>query len=406
MVFNFTLGTTSSVALATFLQSESHPSLVSKAALRRLVLRNTLKKHRRTPVSAQAGSLSSVLVAFEDYLPYLYALDAGLGDWTIGDEEVDVVLEKEVEVEWRPSLRASALGKDAKRVRGAGLDYEICFVLCNLGYVNALLAREQLRQLYAQSIFDPDRRLAAITQATKYLTQAVSVHESAAAQAMEIAVPAAAVDILPSTQDALAKACLAEATLLAVLKDDPYPAVLMQSQDMEDREWMYKAPTIAKVRAHLFARLSLRAAEHAGAAYAILSGSGKGRQGAIDGELPKYLQNLERVSKAKACRFLGIDADLDGKTGPGIGWLRAGKRSLGIRFDESDGARKKGLSKFKSDWKQRREEKKVQKGGEWGADAGAYEESLVLDMLDEKWTRANDMARDWILAHPSSANCC
>ena len=394
MVFNFTLGTTSSVALPSFLRSESHPSLIGKAALRRLILRNALKAHRRLPPAAQSGNLTSVSAALEEYLPYLYALDAGLGGKLVGDEEVDVILEKEVESEWRPSLAAAVLGKGAKRVRGTGLDYEICFVLCNLGYAHTLLARELLRPIYAQAIFDADRRVAALTQATKHLTQAAALHAAAAARATELDVPPAAIDVLPSTQDALARAGLAEATLLAVLKDDPYPAALMQSRDREDREWMYKAPTIAKVRAHLFARLALRAAEHAAAARAIVSGSGRGKPGAIDGELPKYLQNLERVSKAKACRFFGIDADLDGRTGAGIGWLRAGKKSLGVKSDESDGARKKGLSKLKGDWKQRREERKVQKGGEWGADAGAYEESLVIDMLDEKWTKANDMARD------------
>ena len=391
MVPNIDLSTTSSLTFSNFFRSDSHPSLVGKAALHRLVVRNALKSHRRLPASAQASSLSSILTALDEYMPYLFALDAGLAGKPIGDEEIDLVLENEVEVEWRSSLKATAVGIDSNRVKGRGLDYEICFVLCTSAYVNTLLAREQMRQLYAQSILDPDRRTACITQATKYLLQANALHESAAARAAGMSAPAAAVDVAPQVQDALARACLAEATLLAVLKDDPYPAVLMQGRDNDDREWMYKAPTIPKVRAHLFARLSLRAAEHAVTAHAALSTSRKGRDTAIASDVLKYLQNLEKAAKAKACRFLGIDADLEGKTGVAIGWLRAGKKILGVKVDENETARRKGLSKLKSDWKQRREERKVQKGGEWGADAGMYEETLVLDMLEEKWIKSNNM---------------
>ena len=391
MLIHLALPTTSSVVYPAFLRSDSHPSLISKAAVRRLVLCNALKKHRRMPSNARASDLTSVLTAINDYVPYLYALEAGLAGKQIQDEEIDVVLEKELDVEWRPVLLSNTIGKMPRRVKGKGLDYEICFTLCTLGYVHSLLAREQLRQLYANSIHDLERRAVCIAQASKHLTQANSVHESAAARAADLNLPVAAVDVSPAAQDALARSCLAEATLLAILKDDPYPAVLMQSQDRDDREWMYKAPTIPKVRAHLFARLSLRAAEHASTAAAVLGGSGRGGKAAIDDDIRRYFYNLERVAKAKACRFLGIDADLDGKTGTAIGWLQAGRKQLGIKINEKDGGQRKGFSKLKSNWKQRREEKKVQKGGEWGADAGAYEESMILDMLEERWAKANGM---------------
>ncbi|CAJ2501192.1 Uu.00g040450.m01.CDS01 [Anthostomella pinea] len=180
---------------------------------------------------------------------------------------------------------------------------------------------------------------------------------------------------------------LAEATLLAVLKDDPYPAAVIQDRNDNDREWMYKAPEIPKVRAHLFARLCLAAADHAAQASALCQTQGKGVSKLNDG-LVRYLEDFRKTSRAKACRFFGIDAELSGQTGSALGWLRCGLQELGIEPKEA----KKGLSltRMKKDWSEKREDKKVERGTNWGADAGKLEETRVIELLEAKWTKIND----------------
>jgi hypothetical protein len=186
----------------------------------------------------------------------------------------------------------------------------------------------------------------------------------------------------------MASLALAEATLLAVLKDDPYPAVVAQDRNNNDREWMYKAPEIPKVRAHLFARLCLAAADHAAQASSLCqSPVGKGTS-KLNDDLLRYLEDFRKTSRAKACRFFGIDAELSGQTGHALGWLRCGLQELGIESKEA----KKGLSlsRMKKDWSERREDKKIERGTNWGSDAGKLEETRVIEMLEAKWTKVND----------------
>jgi hypothetical protein len=201
---------------------------------------------------------------------------------------------------------------------------------------------------------------------------------------------------------------MAEATLLAVLKDDAYIAACIQSRNPNDKEWMVRAPEIPKVRALLFARLCVRAAEYAEQAAAGLGavGSTSGRAGRVDEDLVRYTGVLARVARARACRFFGVDAELSGKVGEGIAWLRAARTSLGLRgaseedTASSGGSSKGGLSRLKREWTERREERRVNKdaGGSRsekgplgaGDDAGRDEEGRVLAMLETKWVKMND----------------
>jgi hypothetical protein len=48
-----------------------------------------------------------------------------------------------------------------------------------------------------------------------------------------------------------------------------------------------------------------------------------------------------------------------------------------------------GLRGLKQSWQERREDKRVEKGGEWGLDGGRLEECRVVEMLDAKWDREN-----------------
>lgn len=402
MPFRFSIPTTSTLSYSDFFRSESHPSLPLAATTQRVVLRNTLKKHKRLSTQAQESNLQHLISVLDNYLPYLLALDAGLSGNPVSNEEVDVVLEKEVEVEWRPALAASVIGKEAKRVKGSGLDYEICFVLSTLAYSHTLMAQVELKTLNGPAMASLENRTGPIAQATKHLLQANSIHEHIVMRTGDVRFPPSAVDVSVGTQTALASLALAEATLLAILKDDPYPAVVSQDKDRSDREWMYKAPDIPKVRAHLFARLALQAGEHARRALSLLNNAGTARDKAVDEAVLKYVRNVQGTARAKACRFLGIDAELGGKTGEGIAWLIGGKKELGYKVDEASGSSIKGLSKLKKGWMEKMEDKRIEKGIEWGADAGRIEEGRVIEALEAKWNKANDMVRVVQVIFPSS----
>ena len=385
MPFAFTLPTTSNLSFSAYSSSTTHPSLPLTATAYRGVSRHVLKKHKRLPPQSRNSNLSTVLSAVNDYVPYLLTLDAALSSKSVNGEEVELVLRKEIAVQWRTTLSATTPGRQAPRHSGKGLDYEISFILHTLGCAYTLQARAQLLALYASVTPTSDQRVSIITAATKHLLQANSIHNWLASRAIETDASYTTIETLSQTQVGLAALALAEATLLAVLKDDPYPAVVAQGRNKNDTDWMIKPPEIPKVRAHLFARLCLAAADHAGKAEAILSASGR-----VDEKLTKYLTNLNRTSRAKACRFFGIDAELGGETGQGIAWLVGGKKLLGYVGGEEAGSRLTGLAKLRKDWKEKREDKKIEKGGEWGSDAGRLEELRVIEMLEGKWNKMND----------------
>lgn len=142
----------------------------------------------------------------------------------------------------------------------------------------------------------------------------------------------------------------------------------------------------------------------------------QGRSG-LDDELLRYVNVLSRVARARACRFFGVDADLAGKIGEGIAWLRAarGALALGVRSGAGGsgvaeqegggggGGKSRGFSKLKQGWMERREERrmekdagsrsaeKVEKGDLGPGDqAGREEEGRVIEMLEVKWVRMND----------------
>lgn len=305
-------------------------------------------------------------------------------------EHVDVVLRSTPELEWRPTLSDSVVpGREAGRLKIRSLEYEIAFVLSTLAYTHTLLSRTALHPLYSASTVSPspEQRKVAIATASKSLLSAESIHDHLSGRADLVPTESPYVDISKSTVRALKFVARAEATLLFVLKDDPYPAVVAQDRNQNDNEWMIKAPDIPKVRAHLFARLCLAAGEHASNAHALLNAAGKGQK--INGELLKYVEDLKRVGRGKACRFFGIDAELGGKPGDALAWLQAANHELGYAQKE-EGKKGFGFGKLKKEWKENREEKKIVKGSNWGADAGKAEEGRVIELLEKKWTKIND----------------
>lgn len=388
MPFPFFLSSTASMQYQRFLSSSSHPSLPLTASVYRGVLRNVLKQHRHLPLQARSENLNTVLSALTDYLPYLFALKSGIKGMPIRDEEIDVALQQEIELCWRTTLSSGIGGRESPRVRGKGIDYEMCFVLENLALVYVLQARSSLLLLYGSVSPSVEQRTHIITGATRHMLEAHSIHSYLAAYSAETNASSAVLETLAQTQGGLAALAMADATLLAVLKDDPWPAVVAQDRNRNDKEWMIMAPEIPKVRAHLFARLCLAAAEHAGKAEAMLSASGR-----INEPLLEYVSDLRKVAKAKACRFFGINAELEGQTGKGIAWLIGAKRRLGYAINEDGGSKIKGIAKLKKNWTEKREDKKIEKGGEWGSDAGKLEELRIIEMLDQKWNKMNDTVR-------------
>ncbi|KAL3417517.1 pH-response regulator protein palC [Phlyctema vagabunda] len=391
MPFPFVLPTTSSFSFSTYFASDSHPSLPLSASTYRGVVRETLKKHKRSPPATQSSHLSSVLLSLNNYIPYLLAVDAGLGSQAVAGEHLDVVLKSTPTLEWRPTISEGAVpGREAARVKIQSLEYEVYFVLSCLAYTYTQLARTSLHPLYSSASASPtgEQRTVAITTATKHLLSAASIHDFLASRSESLATDSPCLDITKSTFRALTSLALAEATFLAVLKDDPYPAAVAQDRNKNDKEWMIKAPEIPKVRAHLYARLCLAAAQHAANASSLLRArAGKGK---IDDRLLKYVDDLKRTGRGKACRFFGIDAELGGQTGTAIAWMRAGMQELGLASGNEGGKKGLSLGRFKKEWAEKREDKKVERGTEWGADGGKLEEGRILEMLDEKWSKEND----------------
>ncbi|ODM21384.1 pH-response regulator protein palC [Aspergillus cristatus] len=418
MVYGFTLPTTSHLSFQAFLSSSTHPSLPQAASTARHALHVALKAHKRLSRGPQQDShLTTVLNALNDYLPYLLAISNGLSGFTIGNntEDVEITLRSELESEWRatlstttPSLPIKGKGTSAGRIRGHGIDYEIAFTVTTLGYVLSNMAHSTVvRTLYATKTPTPEQRTAAVQTATKYLLQASAVHIFLSTSSSPTGTaPNSIPDLDPATQSALSSLALAEATLLAVLKDDSYVATCIQARNPNDKDWMVRAPEIPKVRAMLFARLCVRAAEYAEQATAGLGAVGTQGKGGIEDDLLRYARVLGRVARARACRFFGVDAELAGKVGEGIAWLRAAKSALGLRIGppsvmDGSAKRERGFSRLKREWSERREERKMEKDAgsrdrgekselDPGDNAGREEEGRVIEMLETKWVRMND----------------
>lgn len=392
MPFPFILPTTSAFSFSSCIRCDSHPSLPIQASTHRGVVREALKRHKRLPPSSQASHLATVVSSLNGYIPHLLAIDNGLRDKRLATgESLTIHLKATPTIEWRPTLSGEAIpGKERARVKITSFEHEVLFVLSTLACSHVLMARSTLQPLYATSTdyLGAQERIRAVTTATRYLLDAASIWTYLASRDEQAPAAFPCVDIATTTLRALASLTTAEATLLAVLKDDPYPAAVAQERNKNDKDWMFKAPDIPKVRAHLYARLCLAASEHGAEAASSCQSSGSSTS-KVSPSLVRYIDDLRMTSRAKACRFFGIDAELGGNTAEGIGWLRAGLHELGVEV--KDGS-KKGLSlnRFRRDASEKREDRRVDKDAAWGADAGRLEETRIIERLDLKWNKIND----------------
>ncbi|KAL2808568.1 hypothetical protein BJX63DRAFT_27479 [Aspergillus granulosus] len=436
MVYAFDLPTTSHLSFQSYLSSRTHPSLPQSATTARHAFRLALKAHNRLPRGPQRDShLNSVLSALNDYLPYLVAIAQGLDGRLIDatgapsnlpTEEIEVTPRAEFEPEWRTTLASGSLSLKSSRptksgrTRGPGIQYELAFTLTTLGYVLSSLARSGVtRTLYASTTPTAEQRTAAVQNAAKNLLQAASIHTLLSSSLYFTSGVEASIapELATASQVALSSLALAEATLLAVLKDDSYVVACIQARNPNDKEWMVRAPEIPKVRAHAFARLCIRAAEYAEQANTGLGSVGaEGKLAGIDEDIVAYTRVLGLVARARACRFFGIDAELAGKVGEGIAWLRAAKAALGLRSagsgEKENAPKSRGLSKLKQGLRERLEERRMEKGaggervekGELGPgdNAGREEEGRVIELLETKWVRMNDTINTQLI--PSAAD--
>ena len=167
-------------------------------------------KNKRLSLQAQTRNLNNVLAAFDGYISYLLALDAGLSDRKIKGEEIEATLQKEIEVGWRSSIAPIVPGFERSRTQGKGLDYEICCVLSTLAYTHTLLARSQVYRLYATITPSADDRQVSINAATRHLLNSNSLHaylsnrcNENTSRAVKIPVPSS------GAQEALASLALA-----------------------------------------------------------------------------------------------------------------------------------------------------------------------------------------------------
>ncbi|KGQ08735.1 pH-response regulator protein palC [Beauveria bassiana D1-5] len=402
MPYPFVLPTTSAFAFSNAFTSDSHPSLPLSASTYRGVVRDALKKHKRLGASAQNAKLGSIVSAIDAYLPYLLAIEAGLARRPVGatGQLVAVTPTNAPRIEWRPTLSGEVRGRAGPGAR-ARQDCEpgARGMLCAVDA--GVCSGRDGESLSAAAVLDDGqcaRRTAA--HGSHYDGDKAS---SRAPQGP----PPPCVDISPSTARAMSSLALAEATLLAILKDDPYPAAVAQDRNVNDTEWMYKAPDIPKVRAHLFARLALAASEHAAKAVALCQSgvAAPGISSKISPHLIKYMEDLRRTSRAKACRFFGIDAELGGETADGIGWARAGLQEVGVDVSEKSKKNSGGLGfgRLKKEFKERREDRRVDgDGSAWGSDAGKLEETRILELLDAKWSKINDTMNTKAVPSPAT----
>jgi hypothetical protein len=389
MPYPFTLPTTSPASFAAYYTSPVYPSLPLLTTQHRGTVRNLLKAFKRATPSQQSTQLPQLLTALETYLPYLLFLQSSLhsGDVLPSDSS-----STEFTTSWRTTLTSPAFpGAPSKRVQREGLEYEIAFVLSTLAYVHTLLARSQLHDALAPRV-TADKKQSLLNSAIQHLltSSAIFTYSLSLPRSPTSDFPP---DLSPAVLSALASLSLADATLLAVTKQDPYPTYLLVSsgQDASSAaDLMYAPPAPPTgVKALLLARICIAASSHAEAGTGLLAASSSRRKREDDEvvpELERYLDSLHRVARAKCCRFLGIDAEAAGRVGEGIGWA-----ALGRSFLSSSSSTTSTTGKLKREFLERRESKALERGdASWGLDAGRLEEGRTLERLSDKWTKSND----------------
>lgn len=403
MPFPFTLPTTSTVSYPTYFDSPTYPSLPLLTASHRGSLRNVLKAHKRQPPASQNANLPLVIKELESYVSHLLALFTSLEN----NETFLKPSAPQFETSWRAVLTAKKFSTEPPRVARRGLSYEIFWTLSTLAYAYTIQARSLILQVLSPSVTgspSTDPQLL-FNQAARDLLTSASIFTHLLSQPQPSSASSWPIELTTPALSAFSSLSLADATLIAVIKQDPYPTYLSLTSRNRDskkstKEWLYNPPDPpTSPRALFLARLCIAASDHASKALGLLSTSDtKARAlllqlsgGAKSDDVPsgitedllRYLESLRKVSRAKSCRFLGIDAESSGRCGEGISWLLLAKSILDVPTTAVDRLRW-GLS-------ERKEARHLAAAdGSWGLDAGRAEEVKVLEALEEKWRKLND----------------
>jgi len=340
MPFPFTLPTTSMVSFSQHYTSPAYPSLPLSCTTHRGILRDSLKGHKRLSPSAQGANIKHIINVTTEYISYLQFLQEALKS---GDASPIPTI-PEIETEWRPTLSSSTrFGiTQSERRKGKGLEYEVFWAYSTLAYAHTIQARALLMEFLSPTTSFPDSAASPLLpQATNHILTSGQIFQYLLTLTPPIATAgdeknSIPVNICEPMLSSLSSISLASATLLAVLRTDPYPTYLAitgipgskKNNDIYAKEYLYSPPLPPTgVKAMLYSRLCIAASEHAVRAQGVISDLI--RAGAINEEYVRYLEDLKRVAKARGCRFLGVDAEAQGRLGEGLGWIKLGKEFLG-----------------------------------------------------------------------------
>ncbi|RPB06897.1 hypothetical protein P167DRAFT_568922 [Morchella conica CCBAS932] len=229
MPFPFTLPTTSPISYPTFFTSPSPPSLPLLASSHRGTLRNALKAHKRLPPASQAANIPHIITLLTKYTTHLLTLTTALEDNTA----FLLPAAPQFTTSWRatltPPTRRGRLAGESPRIARNGLSYEIFFTLSTLAYAHTLQALNQLHQVLASpsaaaaatpAPADPQQLF---NLAAANLLTAASVYEHLLTRPRPPSAETWPVELTPPALAALSAVNMADATLVAVVKQDPYP---------------------------------------------------------------------------------------------------------------------------------------------------------------------------------------
>ncbi|KAI8075326.1 BRO1 domain-containing protein [Gongronella butleri] len=296
MSYQFSLPTTGAVSFGDFFEG-GYTSELSDASAQRGRLRTVLKGLKKE--SQDARDLTGVINTIDDYLPYLLAI--------VNCLESDELQIKTTafETSWRSTLSDHIIhtGSNAPRIIGAGIHYELIFVLLTYAYATSLQGSEYV---HAIQQIQADSTAPAMTynKAADALNTAAGIFLYVADQVIPKAQHAkkdAPVETLRDVAVALSKMTLADAQSVAI----------------------NKALCHGNLSKSLAAKLYLGVAGQYEMAYGLISSVKE-----VTSELKKYLLDGTLFYKAMAKKYLALDAHDNQKMGVAVGFLRECKADL------------------------------------------------------------------------------
>ncbi|ORX47424.1 hypothetical protein DM01DRAFT_1339055 [Hesseltinella vesiculosa] len=308
MSYQFYLPTTGAVSFSDFFEGE-YTSDISDASAQRGRLRTVLKGHKKE--SEDARDLASIINTIDDYLPYLLSIIQCL-------ESKELQATKPIETSWRSTLSDHIIhtGSNAPRIIGAGIHYELMFVLLTYAYATSLQGSEYVRTLQQMQPDSPtapmptNSPLATLyNKAADSLNTAASVFLHVADQVIpsyKLANKDSPVETLRDVSVALSKMTMADAQSVAI----------------------NKALCFGNLSKSLAAKLYLGVASQYEMAYGLISSLKSGGGQEVASDIKKYILDGTLFYKAMAKKYLALDANDNQNMGVAVGFLRECKSDL------------------------------------------------------------------------------